>query len=148
MEVKFSFNIEICHLQNELWSLRCLNTFLEDYSEWNSLGLYSPSLTKCLLASASPATAKRGWNSISVILPLPLLAEESHIQPQTCPSHLTSGIWKPVKPLGGWQYWGRSVRRWEPRNTTPTQLQYPTAGWCSLTASLLHGPPELARSVA
>lgn len=59
MEVKFSFNIEICHFQDELWSLRCLNIFLEDQSQRKSLGRYSPSLTGFLLAPALPVTAKR-----------------------------------------------------------------------------------------
>lgn len=148
MEVKFNFNIEICHFQDELQALGCLNTFLEDYSEWNSLGHYSPSLTKFALASAPPITAKHGWNSSSVILPLPLRAEKRHINCQMAATNLKTWplIHKPVKPGECWQY-VRQVRSWEPRNTIPRrppQLQWPTTGWCSQPRSLPFSPPEPA----
>lgn len=65
-ELKFSFNSEICHFQNELRSLRCLHAFLEDCSEWNRLGHYSPGLTKLSLAPELLTTAKQRWNSFSV----------------------------------------------------------------------------------
>lgn len=78
LEVKFDFNIEICHFQNELWSLRCLNTFLEDYGKWNNLGHHSPRLTELSLSSALPTSTKQERNSISIILPLPLPAGKSH----------------------------------------------------------------------
>lgn len=99
MEVKFNFNIEICHFQDELQALGCLNTFLEDYSEWNSLGHYSPSLTKFALASAPPIAAKHGWNSSSVILPLPLRAEKRHINCQMAATDLKT---RPLRSSSLW----------------------------------------------
>lgn len=150
MKVKFNFNIEICRLQNELRSLRCLNTFLEDYSEWNSLGLYSPSLTKFSLASALPIAAKQGWNSIAVILLLPLRAEKSHIHFQICRSHLAIRDRRDPKACESRE--SLAIRQageelGAQKHHFP-QLQCPTSGWCSQACSLLSSPPGLARPVA
>lgn len=147
MEVKFNFNIEICHFQNELQSFRCLNTFWEDYSGWNSFGRYSPRLKKFSLASALPISAKQGWNSISVILPLRLHAEESDVHFQICRNHLAiKDLWDPkacethgslaMCEMG--EELGAQKHHSSPVPVSSIRMMFPTH-------SLLFSPPELAR---
>lgn len=100
-ELKFSFNIEICHFQNELRSLRCLHIFLEDGSEWKPWSL-QPRPDKIFTGSS---TAKPRWSSFSVILLSVLSAEKGSIHFQTCCSHLAFKDFKTqcVRPMSHWQ---------------------------------------------